>query len=87
MGEQWNMEQVSVPQQDEGESCGYRMLSNLNKVMKGQEIRREKEKEHNRLYYYRHNKKLSGGRERGGPKVRNYSRTGGRNSAKVLPTI
>ena len=28
-------------------------------------------------------KKLSGGRERGGPKVRNYSRTGGRNSAKV----
>ena len=52
MGEQWNIEQVSVPQQDEGESCGYRMLSNLNKVMKGQEIRREKEKEHNRLYYY-----------------------------------
>ena len=40
--EQWNMEQIPVPQQDEGESCGYRMLSNLSKVTKGQEIRRER---------------------------------------------
>ena len=51
-GEQWNMEQIPVPQQDEGESCGYRMLSNLNKIVKGQEIRNEKDKERNRLYYY-----------------------------------
>ena len=29
------MEQIPVPQQDEGESCGYRMLSNLRKVTKG----------------------------------------------------
>ena len=50
--EQWNMEQIPVPQQDEGESCGYRMLSNLSRVTKGQEIRRGREKEHNRLYYY-----------------------------------
>ena len=35
-GKQWDMEQVQVPQQDEGESCGYRMLSNLSKVIKGQ---------------------------------------------------
>ena len=28
------------------------MLSNLNKVIKGQGIQRGKEKEHNRLYYY-----------------------------------
>ena len=26
-GEQWNLEQIPVPQQDEGESCGYRMLA------------------------------------------------------------
>ena len=51
-GEQWNMEQILVPQQDEGESCGYRVLSNLSKIIKGQEICREKDKEHNRLYYY-----------------------------------
>ena len=51
-GKQWNMEQIPVPQQDEGESCGYRMLSNLNKIVKGQEIRNEKDKERNRLYYY-----------------------------------
>ena len=51
-GEQWNMEQIPVPQQDEGESCGYRMLSNLNKIVKGQEIHREEDKESNRLYYY-----------------------------------
>ena len=44
-GKQWNMEQIPVPQQDEGESCGYRMLSNLNKIVKGQEIRSEKDKE------------------------------------------
>ena len=43
--EQWNMEQIPVPQRDEGESCGYRMLSNLSKVTKGQEIRREREKD------------------------------------------
>ena len=46
------MEQIPVPQQDEGESCGYRMSDNLNKTVKGQEIRREKDKERNRLYYY-----------------------------------
>jgi Ulp1 family protease len=34
-GKQWDMEQVQVPQQDEGESYRYRMLSNLNKVIKG----------------------------------------------------
>jgi Ulp1 family protease len=51
-GKQWNMEQIPVPQQDEGESCGYRMLSNLKKIVKGQEIRSEKDKECNRLYYY-----------------------------------
>jgi hypothetical protein len=51
-GKQWNMEQIPVPQQDEGESCGYRMLSNLNEIVKGQEIRSEKHKERNRLYYY-----------------------------------
>ena len=28
-GKQWSMEQIQVPQQNEGESCGYRMLSNL----------------------------------------------------------
>ena len=28
------------------------MLSNLNKIVKGQEIHREEEKESNRLYYY-----------------------------------
>ena len=49
--ERWNMEQVPVPQQDEGESCGYRMLSNLNKVIKGQGIQGGRE-ERNRLYYY-----------------------------------
>ena len=51
-GKQWSTEQILVPQQDEGESCGYRMLSNLSKVTKGQEIQREREKESNRLYYY-----------------------------------
>ena len=51
-GKQWNMEQIPVPQQDEGESCGYRMLSNLNKIVKEQEIRSETDKESNRLYYY-----------------------------------
>ena len=45
------MEQVLVPQQDKGESCGYRMLSNLNKVIKGQGIQGGRE-ERNRLYYY-----------------------------------
>ena len=35
-GENWQTEQVQVPQQDEGESCGYKMLSYLNKVVKGQ---------------------------------------------------
>ena len=29
------MKQIQVPQQDEGENCGYRMLSNLSKVIKG----------------------------------------------------
>ena len=51
-GKQWNMEQVQVPQQNEGESCGYRMLSNLSKVIKGQEIQWEGDEERNRLYYY-----------------------------------
>jgi len=51
-GERWDIEQIPVPQQDEGESCGYRMLSNLNKIVRGQEIRNEKDKERNRLYYY-----------------------------------
>ena len=46
------MGQVPVPQKDEGESCGYRMLSNLIKIIKGQEIQRERDKERNRLYYY-----------------------------------
>ena len=46
------MEQIQVPQQDEGESCGYIMLSNLSKVIKGQRIQKEREKERNRLYYY-----------------------------------
>ena len=36
----------------EKQGCGYRMLSNLNKIVKGQEIRNEKDKERNRLYYY-----------------------------------
>ena len=35
-GKRWDMEQVQVPQQDKGESCGYSMLSNLSKVTKGQ---------------------------------------------------
>ena len=35
-GKQWDMEQVPVPQQDEGESSGCRMLSNLSKVVRGQ---------------------------------------------------
>ena len=39
--ENWQTEQVQVPQQDEGESCGYRMLSDLNKVIKGQLIQHE----------------------------------------------
>ena len=51
-GKRWSMEQIQVPQQDEGESCGYRMLSNLSKVIKGQRIQWEKDKERNRLYYY-----------------------------------
>ena len=51
-GKQWHVKQVQVPQKDEGESCGYRMLSNLSKVIKGQEIQRERGKERNRLYYY-----------------------------------
>ena len=46
-GKQWDMEQV--PQQDEGESCGYRMLSNLSKVINGQW---ERDKERNRLIYF-----------------------------------
>ena len=41
---QWSMEQIQVPQQDEEESCGYRMLSNLSKVIKGQRIQWEREK-------------------------------------------
>ena len=48
-GKQWDMEQVPVPQQDEGESCGCRMLSNLSKVIKGQKIQWGKEKERSRL--------------------------------------
>ena len=50
--ENWQIEQVQVPQQDEGESCGYRMLSYPNKVMKGQTIQHERAKDRNRLYYY-----------------------------------
>ena len=46
------MEQIQVPQQNEGESCGYRILSNLSKVIKGQKIQLEKDKERNRPYYY-----------------------------------
>ena len=46
------MGQIHVPQQDEGESCGIRMLSNLIKVIKGQRIQWGKDKERNRLYYY-----------------------------------
>ena len=45
--------QAQVPQQDEGESCGYRTLSYLNKVvnLKGQTIQQERAKCRNRLYY------------------------------------
>ena len=50
--ENWQIEQVQVPQQDEGESCGYRVLSYLNKVTKGQIIQHERAKDQNRLYYY-----------------------------------
>ena len=46
------MEQVQVPQQNEGGSCRYRMLSNLSEVIKGQRIQEERKKERNRLYYY-----------------------------------
>ena len=55
-GKQWDMEQVQVPQQNEGESCGYRMLSNLIKVIKGPKIQWEKDKERNRLHYYLYRK-------------------------------
>ena len=40
-----------VPRTKEGESCGYRMLSTLDKVIKGQRIQRGREKECNRFYY------------------------------------
>ena len=49
---QWQVERVQVPQQDEGESCGYRMLSNLSKVIKGRVIQQERANDRNRLYYY-----------------------------------
>ena len=45
-----NREQVQVQQQDEGESCGYRMLSNLSKAIRGQETQQERAKDRNRLY-------------------------------------
>ena len=51
-GEKWQTEQVQVPQRDEGESCGYMMLSYLNKVVKGQIIQQERAKDRGRLYYY-----------------------------------
>ena len=50
--EKWQIEQIEVPQQDEGESCGYRMLSYLSKIIKGQIIHRERAKDRNRLHYY-----------------------------------
>ena len=50
--ENWQIEQVQVPQKDEGESCGYRVLSYLNKVTKGQIIQHERASDRNRLYYY-----------------------------------
>ena len=34
----WTSEQMQVPPQIDGESCGYRMLHNMNKVCKQQEI-------------------------------------------------
>ena len=51
-GQNWQTEQVQIPQQDEGESCGYRMLSYLNKVTQGQIIPHERAKDRNRLYFY-----------------------------------
>ena len=35
-----------------GRKCGYRMLSNLSKAIKGQEIQQERAKDRNRLYCY-----------------------------------
>ena len=51
-GEKWETEQAQVPQQDEGESCGYRMLCYLQRVVKGQTIQQEQAEDRNRLYYY-----------------------------------
>ena len=36
--QRWTSEQMKVPPQTEGESCGYRMLYNLNRVCGQQEI-------------------------------------------------
>ena len=41
-----------MPQQDEGDSCGYRMLRYLNKVIKGQTIQHDRVKDRSRLCYY-----------------------------------
>ena len=51
-GDKWQMEQMQVPQQDEGESCGYRMLSYLSKVAKWQVIQQGQAEDRNRLCYY-----------------------------------
>jgi hypothetical protein len=34
----WKLEQVQVPQQNERESCGYRMMYNLDKICSGEDI-------------------------------------------------
>ena len=34
----WKLEQVQVPQQNERESCGYRMMYNLDKICSGENI-------------------------------------------------
>ena len=50
--DKWQIEQMQVPQQDEGESCGYKMLSCLSKVVKGQVIQQGRAEDQNRLCYY-----------------------------------
>ena len=34
----WKIEQIHVPQQDDKESCGYRMMYNLDKICSGKNI-------------------------------------------------
>ena len=34
----WRVEHVKVPQQNEKESCGYRMMHNLDRICRGENI-------------------------------------------------